>query len=357
MDTESSVEENRPFDAQLKIPFPCIAAGAPLSGKTTFLRRLLEERHRLIDKSIGKVVWFYGQGTDFVRMKEYKLHNLPFQYVKGLPKSFDNYIVPDKILIVIDDLMQSDGNSVAVTNLFCNKVQHEKLSIILLLQNLFHHRKERTTMVRCSQYLVVFKNPMDRSIPLYLSHKLIPLKKTLFMEMFERVTSKAHGYLFCDGKQDTRSVHDFAQTSLTEVCRRPTRFVVMQTRRKQKVDIAKRNAKILLAFKHKDYLTLFSKAKNRSRRDKLVHLADTAERAVSKCIQNILQGNVPLQSQHLKQMKRYKNLLRSLAKTFYSVKKKKSLLKQKGSFIGALIPLAVSALRGIIPQIIKSITA
>ena len=23
------------------------------------------------------------------------------------------------------------------------------------------------------------------------------------MEMFERATSKAHGYLFCDGKQDT----------------------------------------------------------------------------------------------------------------------------------------------------------
>ena len=120
----------------------------------------------------------------------------------------------------------------------------------------------------------------------------------------------------------------------------------------------KRNAEIPLAFKHKDYLSLFSKAKYRARRDKLVDLADTAEiRAVSECIQNLLQGNVPLQSQHLKQMKRYKNLLRSLAKRCYSVKKKKSLIKQKGGFIGALIPLAVSALGGIIPQIIKSITA
>ena len=87
MDTESSVEENRPFNARLKIPFPCIASGAPLSGKTTFVHRLLEERHRLIDKSIDKVVWFYGQEGDFVRMREYKLHNLPIQYVKGLPKA------------------------------------------------------------------------------------------------------------------------------------------------------------------------------------------------------------------------------------------------------------------------------
>ena len=87
MDTKSSVEENRPFNARLKIPLTCIAAGAPLSGKTMFVRRLLEERHRLIDKSIDKVVWFYGQETDFVCMKEYKLHNLPVQYVKELPKT------------------------------------------------------------------------------------------------------------------------------------------------------------------------------------------------------------------------------------------------------------------------------
>ena len=132
----------------------------------------------------------------------------------------------------------------------------------------------------------------------------------------------------------------------------------MQTRRKQKVDTTKCNAKIPLAFKHKDYLTLFSIVKNCMRRDELVDLANTAEiRAISECIQNILQGNVPLQSQHLKQMKRYKNLLRSFAKRCYSAKKKKSLIKQKGGFIGALIPLAVSALGGIIPQIIKSITA
>ena len=57
-----------------------------------------------------------------------------------------------------------------------------------------------------------------------------------------------------------------------------------------------RKTKVPLAFKHKDYLTLFSTTKNRARLDKLVDLAHSAEiRAISECIQNILQGNVPLE--------------------------------------------------------------
>ena len=203
MATQSFAEEV--FDARIKLPFTCIAAGAPLSGKTTFVRRLLKERRRLIDGEIGEVIWFYGQETDHIRKTEKELNSLPISFVKGLPESFDEYIERgrENLLFVIDDLMQSAGGSPAVTELFCNKLQHAQVSVILLLQNLFYHGKERTTLVRCAQYLVIFKNPLDKSIPFYLAQKLMPQKKSLFMALFESATSKAHGYLFCDGKQDT----------------------------------------------------------------------------------------------------------------------------------------------------------
>lgn len=192
------------FDARLKVPFTCIVAGAPLSGKTRFVQRLLEERSRLIDHPFDEVVWFYGQATDFVRQMDYRLYNLPIRAVRGLPDDFEEYLDPTRrILFVIDDLMQNAVNSAAVTDLFCNKVQHAKVSIILLIQNLFYHGTERTTLVRCAHYLTVFKNPMDNSIPLYLAQKLMPLNKTLFMKVFDEATSKPHGYLFCDGRQDT----------------------------------------------------------------------------------------------------------------------------------------------------------
>ena len=205
MDTGSVTQEGLvTFDARLKVPFTCIVAGAPLSGKTRFVQRMLEERSRLIDHPFDEVVWFYGQVTDFVRQMDDRLYNLPIQTVRGLPDDFEDYMDSErKILFVIDDLMQNAVDSAAVTDLFCNKVQHARVSVMLLIQNLFYHGKERTTLVRCAHYLTVFKNPMDNSIPLYLAQKLMPLNKTLFMRMFEEATSKPHGYLFCDGKQDT----------------------------------------------------------------------------------------------------------------------------------------------------------
>ena len=168
------------------------------------MRRLLEERRRLIKGDLDEVVWFYGQETDFVCSLGETLYGLSVRCVKGLPSSFDDYIEPTKRqLFVVDDLMQSAGESTALTDLFCNKLQHVGLSVMLLIQNLFYHGKERTTLVRCAQYLVIFKNPMDKSIPLLLAQKLMPLQKAAFMSMFERATEKPHGYLFCDGKQDT----------------------------------------------------------------------------------------------------------------------------------------------------------
>ena len=86
MATQSFAEEV--FDARIKLPFTCIAAGAPLSGKTTFVRRLLKERRRLIDGDIGEVIWFYGQETDHIRKTEKELNSFPISFVKGLPDNF-----------------------------------------------------------------------------------------------------------------------------------------------------------------------------------------------------------------------------------------------------------------------------
>ena len=168
----------------------------------------------MLKGELDEVVWFYGQDTDFVRALRRgensngcaatSFHGLRVRCVKGLPTSFDVYInAAKRQLFIVDDLMQSAGESSALTDLFCNKLQHVGLSVMLLLQNLFYRGRERVTLVRCAQYLVIFKNPMDKSIPLHLAQKLMPLRKAAFMDMFERATEKPHGYLFCDGKQDT----------------------------------------------------------------------------------------------------------------------------------------------------------
>ena len=205
------------FDARFKTPFTCIVSGSPMSGKTTFIRRLLEDRHIFIDNEIDYLVWFYGQHTPFIDILQKQALGLKTTVVHQLPTSFEDYIQPDKRgLFVIDDLMVTAGASTSVTDLFCNKVQHANLSVILLMQNLFYHGSERTTLVRCAHYLIIFKNPLDASVPLFLAQKIMPLQRKLFMNIYDQATAKPYGYLLIDGKQDTPKAARFRTDILEE---------------------------------------------------------------------------------------------------------------------------------------------
>jgi uncharacterized protein YlxP (DUF503 family) len=92
-------------------------------------------------------------------------------------------------------------------------------------------------------------------------------------------------------------------------------------------------------------LTLLSKTKEKKRRNKLIDVASNNEiRAISECIMNIIQGNVPISKTQLQHLKQHKNVLRSISSKCHSMKRKRTILKQKGGFLPAIIPVALKAL-------------
>lgn len=131
-------------------------------------------------------------------------------------------------------------------------------------------------------------------------------------------------------------------------------FEVMETRQARKKQRSAKKQKEPLAIKHKEYLTLLSKTKNNSRRQKLIEAADSGEiSAVSECIRNLVEGNVPLNKSQLRSLRRYKRTLRTLAKKCGGVKKKRKLLRQKGGFLSTLIPIALSAVTSLLGGLVK----
>ena len=69
-------------------------------------------------------------------------------FVEGVPSDLESMINPTvRNLVVIDDLMQELSNDQQrITNLFTKGCHHRNLSVIFILQNIFHRGKELRDM-------------------------------------------------------------------------------------------------------------------------------------------------------------------------------------------------------------------
>jgi len=73
----------------------------------------------------------------------------------GLPE-LEDFDGSEPVLLVIDDLMNETDESVA--NLFTKGSQHRNVSVVFLVQNLFHKNKHVRTISLNTHNMVLFKN-------------------------------------------------------------------------------------------------------------------------------------------------------------------------------------------------------
>lgn len=117
-----------------------------------------------------------------------------------IPESFDN--VCDGSLIVLDDLMTS-AYTKAVCELFTKGSHHKNISVILITQNVFHQGKYcRDISLNC-KYLVLFKNPRDKSQIFPLARQIFPENPGSLVKVYKEATLSPYGYLFLDLTQTT----------------------------------------------------------------------------------------------------------------------------------------------------------
>jgi hypothetical protein len=111
--------------AVLRQPFTCIVAGCTQSGKTVWVKTLLENAQKIISPPPQRIVWCYGQWQpSYFDM----LRTTPrVEFNKGIPEDINkvDYLdISQRNLIVLDDFMAQSNKDKRIAHLFTKGSHH-----------------------------------------------------------------------------------------------------------------------------------------------------------------------------------------------------------------------------------------
>jgi len=183
-------------------PTTILVAGPTLSGKTTFVKKLI--RTRMVQPAPERIFWIYKEKDDnieFGKLKE-EFPNLKL-YSDLDPEIFESINPQERNLVILDDVMSEAGDSKSVAKLFTQGSHHRNMTVVFLVQNLFHQAKQMRTISLNSHYMVLFKNPRDQGQIRSLSYQMYPNEKNFLADAFSDATAAPHSYLLVDLHPET----------------------------------------------------------------------------------------------------------------------------------------------------------
>ena len=186
-------------------PFTSMIAGMTGSGKTAWVRSLLQQASETIYPPPERIVWCYSQWQPaYTEMLVAMPH---IEFVKGTPTALEqdsDFDVNKGNLILFDDQIIDASKDKRIVNLFTRGSHHRNLSVIYIVQNLFHQGKGSRSISLNSHYLVLFKNPRDKLQILTLAKQMYPGQTDFFLNQYEEAVKRPFGYLLIDLKTATQ---------------------------------------------------------------------------------------------------------------------------------------------------------
>ena len=176
-------------------PASIMISGCTSSGKTTFVKKLLEHPE-LFEPPPQKILYCYGAWQPLFEDMKSTFKDIEFH--GGLPDSelITNFVDGNHNIVVLDDLMSDIVKDEDIQQLFTRGSHHMNLTILYLTQNAFCQGKcARTISLNCA-YLVLFKNPRD-IYQIQLMGRQIGLPNTL-PEAYDDCMEEKYGYLVVD---------------------------------------------------------------------------------------------------------------------------------------------------------------
>ena len=187
-------------DVGFKHPSTISITGPTQSGKTYFAVKLLEQK--IISPFPTRIVYVY---KDWQKCYDYLKKVYPHtEFTHGYSDDlYDKFDPEEKNLLVIDDQMEAAGKSDTLAPLFTVGSHHRNLSIIYIAQNQYDKGKSTRAVGLNTHYNVLFRNNADLSQTYMLFRRRGPRMYNWLCKAFEDATSKPHGYLVLDNRQET----------------------------------------------------------------------------------------------------------------------------------------------------------
>lgn len=180
-----------------------LISGSVMSGKSTWVYRLLQNQH-LFDKKIKKIYFCYGIWNKMLPKLAEEFDNL--ELVQGLPHdivgALENAQIDEaddeQTLIILDDLQhtsQKPANVDMLLSLFL-RLRHANCSIIYMMHNYFQDFKYSKIIRRNASYLVHMSSVNNSEILSAISRQTLPGCHTFLNDIFSRKLSLySHPYL------------------------------------------------------------------------------------------------------------------------------------------------------------------
>ena len=184
---------------QFIYPFTMMICGPSGCGKSTFIVNLLKNQH-LISEKIDRIIWCFAEKDSLLNINN-------VEFIEGIPDEF-NTNKNQSTLIILDDLML-ESYSKKVCELFTKGSHHRNLAVILVTQNIFHKGAYSRDISLNSKYIVMFKNPRDKTQFQYLARQVYPENSKALLNVYNECTQQAHGYLLIDLTQQIHNALRF----------------------------------------------------------------------------------------------------------------------------------------------------
>lgn len=185
-------------------PFTAVFSGPTGSGKTFFVRRLIEMRETKIKPSPSRIVYFYNYPQEwFSEMKDVEfVQGFNVEKIDELTCSSEHW-KSRNTLIVLDDLMDQAADSRLMSSLFYEGSSKNNLSVIFITQNMFLKSRFMRTISLNALYLACFRNPRESTLGKKIAAQSTPHESRAVDQIYVRATVQPYSYLIFDFKQQT----------------------------------------------------------------------------------------------------------------------------------------------------------